>query len=242
MEFNLLEKKGDSLAVLHVSDCSIAFANALRRTIISQLPAFAIEEVDFYENNSPFYNELLANRLGLIPLTYADGIADDARISLTFNFQGPGTAYSKDIASGDEQVKPVNGNFPIAILGPKQVLRFEAWAVKSTPKKHAKFQSAHASYAHFPHFTVKKNAQKFTEFVKALPSSMLDAKGNVVAWKCDAVRDFAAYNQDVAEYKEKEDEFVFSIESYNNLSALQQLERALELMGENAKELKKLLK
>lgn len=242
MEFGVLEKKGDSLAVLHLKDSSIAFANALRRTLISQLPCFAIEEVDFYENNSAFYNELVANRLGLVPLNFEKGIADDAKISLTLNCQGPTTAYSKDLVSGDQKIVPLNGEFPIAELAEKQVLRLEAWAVKGTARKHARFQCAHASYSHYPVFTVKKNSQKLSEFLNSLPAGCLDSKGNVVAWKCDAAIDFAEQNPDVASYSEKQDQFVFSIESYNNVPALGQLKAALELMGEKTKELKKLLK
>jgi len=242
MEFSVLEKKSDSLVVLHLKECSIPFANELRRAIISQLSAFAIDEVDFYENNSPFYNELISNRLGLIPLTYEEGIADEARISLTLNTQGPGVVYSRDLVSGDEKITALNGDFPIAELGENQSLRFEGWAVKATGRKHAKFQSAHASYSNYPVFTVKKNSQKLPDFLKSIPANCLDSKGNVIPWKCGAVVDFAEQNPDAASYSEKEDQFVFIIESYNNLPALQQLERALEVMGENTKELKKLLK
>lgn len=242
MDFNVLEKRGESLAVLHLKDAGVSFANALRRTIIAQLPCFAIEEVDFYENNSPMYNEMLANRLAMLPLSFDEKAAEDARISLTLNAQGPATVYSKDLVSGDEKITPVNGDFPLAELADKQNLRLEAWAVRGNGRKHAKFQCAHASYSHYPVFTVKKNSQKLQEFLKSLPQSCLDAKGSVVAWKCDAAIDFAEDNPDSAEYKEKEDEFVFTIESYNNVSALGQLKAALELMGEQAKELKKLLK
>lgn len=242
MEFNVMEKRGESLAVLHLKDCSLCFANALRRTIISQLPNFAIEEVDFYENNSALYNEILANRLGMVPLTFDPKAAEDTRVSLTLNAQGPATVYSKDLVSGDEKVTPVNGDFPIAELADKQNLRLEAWAVMGTGRKHAKFQCAHASYSRYPIFTVKKNSQKLQEFMKALPASCLDSKGSVLAWKCDAAVYFAQNNPDSAEYKEKEDEFVFTIESYNNVSALGQLQAALQLMAEKVNELKKLLK
>lgn len=242
MEMSILEKRGESLAVLHVKGASVGFANALRRTIISLLPSFAIDEVDFYENNSPLFNEIIANRIGMVPLTFDPKAAQDTKVSLTINAQGPATVYSKDLVSGDEKIAPVNGDFPIAELGDKQNLRVEAWAVCNNSKKHAKFQCAQASYSHYATFVVKKNTQKLQEFVKALPASCLDAKGNVVAWKCDAAVDFAQNNPDAAEYKEKEDEFVFMIESFNNITALGQLKAALELMGENAKELKKLLK
>ena len=47
-------------------DASIA--NALRRIIISEIPTMAIEKVDMYMNTSVIPDEILAHRLGLIPM------------------------------------------------------------------------------------------------------------------------------------------------------------------------------
>ncbi len=242
MKFSLLEKKGDSKAVLKLTDASVAFANALRRAIINQLPCFAIDEVDFYENNSALYNEYIANRLGLIPLTYDSEVGDDKKISLTINTQGPGIVYSKDLISADELIKPLDDNFPIADLAEGQKLRVEAFAIKGTSKKHAKFQAAHASYGSMPSFKVKKNSPKLKEFLDSLPRKCFDEKGNVVAWKADGLEDFALDNPDIAEYSLDDDEFVFTVESYNNVPALEQLRCALKITAESASQAAKELK
>jgi DNA-directed RNA polymerase alpha subunit len=42
--------------------------NALRRTIMVDVPCLAIEEVNFYENTGIIFDEMLANRLGLLPI------------------------------------------------------------------------------------------------------------------------------------------------------------------------------
>ena len=62
-----------------------ALLNAMRRAIISEIPAMSIDEVDFYENNSALFNDYLANRMGMIPLTWEDGIEDDAKIAFSLN-------------------------------------------------------------------------------------------------------------------------------------------------------------
>ena len=242
MQFTVLEAKGDEKIVLKVSGASVSEINGVRRAILSQLPCFAIDEVDFYENNSSLYNEYLANRLGLIPLTFDDEVADDARISLSINAQGPGIIYSKDLVSADGVIKPVNDNFPIVDLGDNQKVRVEAWAVKGTAKKHAKFQCAHASYGLMPFFKVKKNSPKLKEFVEKLPKAMLDSKGEPVAWKCTALDKFALDNPDVAEYGLDDHDFVFTIESFNNVPAAGHLRTALKLMASMSGEIRKELK
>ena len=43
-------------------------ANALRRIMLADVPSIAIEEVFFYKNTSIVQDEVLAHRLGLVPL------------------------------------------------------------------------------------------------------------------------------------------------------------------------------
>jgi len=45
-----------------------AIANALRRILLSDIPSMAIEKVYMYQNTSIMQDEVLAHRLGLLPL------------------------------------------------------------------------------------------------------------------------------------------------------------------------------
>jgi DNA-directed RNA polymerase II subunit RPB3 len=63
----ILDIKEDSIKFL-LSNTDPSIANALRRTIIAEVPSMAIEKVDIYWNTSVLNDEFIAHRLGMIPL------------------------------------------------------------------------------------------------------------------------------------------------------------------------------
>src|SRR3989344_7718662 len=67
MEVKEISKKGNKLSFL-IKKADLAFVNTLRRMIIDEVPTMAIEDVEFHKNDSVLYDEMVALRLGLIPL------------------------------------------------------------------------------------------------------------------------------------------------------------------------------
>lgn len=79
MEFEILEMT-DTKARFIVSGVSPSVINALRRTLIADVPKMAIENVEFhlgpirdehgkeYESATPLFDEIIAGRLGMIPI------------------------------------------------------------------------------------------------------------------------------------------------------------------------------
>jgi len=61
-------KKDDNKVVFKVSKISPAIANALRRYIVAYVPTMAVDELEIKENGSALFDEVLALRIGLIPL------------------------------------------------------------------------------------------------------------------------------------------------------------------------------
>ncbi|MDY6865738.1 MAG: DNA-directed RNA polymerase subunit D [Halobacteriota archaeon] len=51
-----------------LSGVSTAFANGIRRAMLSEVPTLAIDQVNFYENTSVLFDEQIASRMGLIPI------------------------------------------------------------------------------------------------------------------------------------------------------------------------------
>ncbi len=103
----------------------------------------AIEDVIIIENTSVLYDEVIAHRLGLIPLkTDLDTFVlpeecdckselgcSKCRASFTLEVESvdePVMVYSSDL-KGDSDVTPVSGGIPIVKLGPSQRLKLELY-------------------------------------------------------------------------------------------------------------------
>lgn len=91
---NVLENKGNDL-VFEMIGCDTSFANALRRILLAEVPTVAIENVYMWNNTSIIHDEVLAHRLGLIPINVdarlfdpiEDGDDSTDRNTLVFQLQ-----------------------------------------------------------------------------------------------------------------------------------------------------------
>jgi len=163
--------------ILEINDLSIRFilrgtpipiANSLRRIMIAEVPTMAIEDVFMIENSSPMDDEVLAHRLGLIPLktdldTYV--LPEDCEcqselgcskcsVLLTLDVEASDsvqTIYSGEFKSSDPKVIPASDKIPIVKLAPGQRVQLEASARLGRGKTHAKWQPVAACvYKYLP--------------------------------------------------------------------------------------------
>lgn len=152
-------KQTENRVEFNISGIDTSLANALRRIIIAEVPVMAVEKVTFYNNSSILNDEVMAHRLGLIPLktdlkTY-NKISDcnckekgcsKCTAILTLDVSGPGMIYTKDLKSKDPEIVPVSDNIPIVKLTESQSVKFEAIAQLGTGGEHIKWQGGLASY------------------------------------------------------------------------------------------------
>lgn len=241
MEVTVLQGDEKRLTLL-VKDVPVEVLNALRRTLLARLPAFAIDEVDFYENNSVMFNEYLANRLGLVPLTFEETSSDDVKVSLSLDAEAVDDSrvvHSREMVSSDAAVKVFAQNIPVMKLAKGQKLRFEATAVKGIPAQHAKFQSAFATYADLEDFKLALKCKKCSAAM--LPRMPVLAE-KIPASKAPDECLLCFDCEEQLKSRKPSGQVVFYVESYNNLSPLQHLKRAVEIIDESlaktAKELK----
>lgn len=166
LEIKILEEK-DNLVRFLLNGTNPAHANALRRAMIAEVPAMAIDDVIIIENTSVLYDEIIAHRMGLIPLkTDLDSYVlpeecdckselgcSKCRASFTLEAEAGDEAimvYSSDLKP-ESDITPVSGNIPIVKLGPTQKLRLEAYARLGHGREHAKWQPVSAcAYKYLP--------------------------------------------------------------------------------------------
>src|SRR3989344_6186151 len=85
------DKKKEKL--IFISDMSLSLANAIRRSVL-EIPIIAIDEVDIIKNDSALYDEIIAHRIGLIPIK-----TDKSSKEIKFKLKGTGPKiiYSSDL-------------------------------------------------------------------------------------------------------------------------------------------------
>jgi DNA-directed RNA polymerase subunit D len=201
MKLEMLELK-DRKAKFVLSEVTPAFANSLRRAMVSDVPKMAIDYVDIYDNTSVLFDEMLSLRLGLIPLKtnpdmYKMQSECDCKgagcalcqVSLTLSAEGPCVVHSRDLKSSDPETVPCDQNVPIVELKAGQKVVLTAVARLGTAKEHAKFQPVCASgYKNLPVITISEKCDLCKACVDVCPRGVFKVeKGKLVVgdiYKC----------------------------------------------------------
>ena len=179
----------ERVAKFTVSGVSISFANLLRRAMVSEVPTLAIDNVRIYDNSSVLFDEMLAHRLGLIPLRTdldqyrprsectCEGEGCPACTAIyTLSVEGPATVYSSDLIPQDPDAAPAEAEIPIIELDTDQKIVLEAHAVVSTGKEHAKWQAVTAcGYKNYPIITVDEKCDGCGMCIDECPRDVLEA-------------------------------------------------------------------
>lgn len=121
-------------------------ANILRRYCIAQVPVYAIDSVIFYENNSSFFDEYIAHRIGMVPIKTPKGAPAESNVGFYLDAAGPKKVYSQELKSTDKGIVVAVENIPIVKLAEGQSIRLEGKLKKGIGREHMKFQSGISSY------------------------------------------------------------------------------------------------
>lgn len=210
-------------------------ANAIRRSI-SEIPVLAVDEVEIFKNDSALYDEVLAHRIGLIPLKTEKSMSSKTKIDFKLSKKGPCTVYAEDLHGPGKIVQP---RIPITILSEGHQLELVATARLGKGIEHAKHIPGLCYYRHLLEIKSSLQADKIIQNSKGLIKP--EKKG--AKWICDI--DDAAVTEITKIDKEAikdSDELLFIVESYGNMPAKEMLLGAVEALNENLKFFEKMIK
>ncbi|ASJ00136.1 DNA-directed RNA polymerase subunit D [Thermococcus gorgonarius] len=241
-KFEILEKKEDALKFI-LRGVDVAFANALRRTILAEVPTFAVDEVEFFENDSALFDEIIAHRLAMIPLTTPhtrfslDSLElDDYTVTLSLQVEGPGVVYSGDLKSDDPEIKPANPNIPIVKLAEGQKLVLNAYARLGRGKDHAKWQPGFVYYKYLTRIHVSKEVPEWEELKELAEKRGLPLEENEKELVIETTkafylpRKFEAYKGEKIREEVVPNTFVFTVETNGELPVEEIVSTALKIL------------
>ncbi len=250
IEFLEEDKKTERVTFL-LKGATPAFANAIRRAMIESVPTMAVDTVEFRENSSVLYDEIMAHRLGMLPLTTdlksyvlpakckckGEG-CNRCTLKMTLKAKGPCVVYASDIKSKDPKVKPAFGDMPIVKLLKGQELEIEITASLGQGKTHVKWSPCLAWYTYEPIITVNNDSPKMAECKNKLPPQVFDKSGKIdkklitgsLVDACDGVC------PEVIKIEYNNENFVFSIEPWGQLSPKEIASAAADVLLESINE------
>ncbi|MBI4175829.1 MAG: DNA-directed RNA polymerase subunit D [Candidatus Aenigmarchaeota archaeon] len=238
-KIKITKKKGGQIQFM-AEGITPAFANALRRIMISEVPAMAVEWVEMHQNSSALFDEVIAHRLGMIPIGFDPekfNLADDCKckgkgcpsceVAFSVEKSGPCIVYSGDMKSSNKDVKATDPRFPIVQLLKGQTIKLDAFTRVGTGKNHIKWQAAIASYSYSPD-AVNEEKENINVCPKHMPSILSRKKTVVDSEKCEICR-----------LQSNPSRFMFRVESASGLDPEYIVSRAAQILAQKAEDFKK---
>ena len=259
MEVSALNKKGNKLSFL-IKKADLAFVNTLRRMIIDEVPTMAIDDIEFRKNDSILYDEMIALRLGLIPLVTdlkaynlpskctckGEGCAK-CQVELVLKTKASGYVDTSKLKSKDPKIVPVYEDMPITKLVNEQELEFIGIARLGKGKAHAKWSPALAWFNEVAKLDVKStDSKKLEKAFEKIPKGSVKLKAGKVQIDEPLSVDVASMceeaDSNVFKATTIEGEYIFELESWGQLKPKTIVETAVTELIEKLDEFDGLLK
>lgn len=248
----------DRKARLLIEETAPHFVNSIRRVLLAEVPKLAIQHVVLYDNNSGLFDEMIAHRLGLLPVptdpdafNFRDACVcggqgcPNCTVRFTLSKEGPGTVYSEDLQPENPKFAIADPKIPVLELLKGQRVILEAEAVLGRGREHAKWQPVHGvGYSYVVTLKGGKAAEEAIRgVVKACPIDsprvargkfeIEDASGHVSL--CAACLD--GVERAGVPVRHDDTRFVFGFETDGSLTARQALLKAIEILKASVEEL-----
>lgn len=192
MKVEITEMK-QKKATVTIKDTQPYFVNSIRRIMISELPKLAVDDVVIYDNTSPLFDEIIAHRLGFIPIptdlsllvfkedcTCKGKGCPSCTVRYTLSKEGAGMILSGDLQPEEKSWAITENKIPIVELFNDQRIILEIEAVLGRGRDHAKWQPVQSpGYRFIPTISFdKKRVKEVQEFIKELPKGLVELKND----------------------------------------------------------------
>ena len=205
----------------------------------------AIDELTFYKNNSGMYDEMIALRLGLIPLTTdldsyvlpeecdcPDKNCAKCAVEIMGKFKGPGVMYAKDLEFSDPNIKPVYPDIPIVKLKEGQEVEFTGYARLGKGEDHAKHSPGYVYYRNIA--KIETNGVRDKVIYEFCPKKVFDENLNVVNPEaCDLCMKCVDLSEGKIKVEPINDEFIFVFENFGQLPTMRVFEEAIKVLNKD---------
>lgn len=272
MDIEIIEM-AERKAKFILKNSSPAMANALRRTLLSDIPKMAIDKVEFhlgpimyddkeYESVTPLFDEIIAHRLGMVPVPTDLNLfcpqsecvcggegCPNCTIMYSLSKIGPCTVLSGDLEPlGNPDLRVKDEFIPIVELTDGQAVLIYATAVMGTAKTHVKWQVANGvGYKYLPVVEVDEGMASDEEVLKCAdicPKRVFEVEGGRLVVRnplecslCRACTDRLGERGGITVTGD-DTNFFFKFETDGSLTAQQALDKAVEILADEANDFK----
>jgi len=256
MEIDIKEKNDNELTFI-VEDVDVSFINAIRRICTVEVSTMAIDTVSIFKNDSTLFDEVLAHRLGLVPLETdleafvlpsecdCDDDCPSCSASLILKEKGPKVVYSGDLVSAHEAVRPVYDSIPLLKLKEGEEVELEAIAKLGIGLEHAKWQpTTTCAYKYYPLITIDDSCEVCMKCVNECPKNVLEydeSENKIIITdieNCSACKTcMNNCEQGAIHVDAVDDKFIFKIETDGSLSPEEVLKNACDILSQKSEKI-----
>lgn len=234
-----IEKKENQ--IIFKAEIEDSLANAIRR-YVNQIPVLAVDEVELVKNGSALYDEVIAHRIGLIPLKADKMITEKNKGKLKLEYGKEGFVTSGEMKGN---VEVVYDKIPITFLDKNQEIELIAFTKEGKGNEHVKFSPGLIFYRNATKIKADKSLKE--EIKRLCPDCDIEEKGEKIIIYDNKSKEVSDLIEGIANKMNKEievdmeKELIMNVESFGQLEVENVFTKSIDVLKKDLIELSKKL-